>query len=197
MELNVTYDTLHSLANRLMYDQRSFADLLPEEATFWLAWTFSAEVQNGGLHQFFFNHSGDYAHGTIDALREVAAFEMAEALRAGIAFFASGKVDPDTIARRKQLEVIDADAFRALDDICFSMSDRLDTLLIAYVKSKMLKTIIPDFLRAASDKAAEHFRLKNYSQVVELLSPFEGYLDGSILGKLKLSRKKIIDNTNS
>jgi hypothetical protein len=197
MELNVTFDTLLLVVDRLMSDKRSLSDLSPEESTFWLAWTFVAEVNNGGLHQFFFNHSGEFTHETVDALREVAAFAWADALLAGIACFASGHVSPDTMTRRRQLEDVSIDAFRPLEDICYSTSDVFDRLLITYVKSNMMNTILPYFVRAASDEAADQFRAKDYSQVVKLLAPFESYLNGATLGKLKFSRNKVIEDSKS
>lgn len=197
MNLNVTYETLLSVVQTLMSAGRTSGDLTPEESTFWLVWTGVAEIDNGGLPQFFFNHSGDFAVETVDALVEVGALEFAEALNAAIACFPDGHVDTDTLKRRSELEAIDKDAFRPLEELFFSDTDTIDNLLITYVKLNMVSTILPDFIRDASSKAADQFREKNYSTVDDLLSPFESYLDGATLGKLKISRRKVIEQSNS
>lgn len=197
MNLNVTFETLVSVVQTLMSAGRSSADLTHEESTFWLVWTGLAEVNNGGLHQFFFNHSGDFAIETVEALVEVGALGLSEALSAAIACFPGGRVDTDTQKRRNQLEAINKASFRPLEELFFSDTDTLDNLLITYVKLNMLSTILPDFIRDASSKAADQFREKNYSKVVDLLSPFESHLDGATLGKLNISRRKVIEQSNS
>jgi len=45
-----------------------FEGLLPEERDHVLLWSLHAECTSGGLHQYLYNSSGDYAHETVATL---------------------------------------------------------------------------------------------------------------------------------
>ena len=65
---------------------------------------FVAETNNGGVHQFFFNDSGQLAVPALRYLEQVGASQTASILRRAIALFSNGKVPTDQQERREVLE---------------------------------------------------------------------------------------------
>jgi hypothetical protein len=197
MELNVTFGTVLAVVEKLMRDGRVLDDLMPAEKTFWLVWTFKAESDNGGFHQFFFNHSGENAQDTVDALTDIGAPEIAGMLQDAIDRFPAGRVPQDTTTRRGILETMGIPCFRSMDEAFFKRTDMLDDLLIAHVRVNMVETVLPYFISEASSKADDEFKRSNHRAVVELLSQYESHLQGATLAKLKLSRKRVAADEKS
>lgn len=62
---------------------------------------FNDEMLNGGVHQFFFNSSGQYAPDVVDALREIGLSKHADVVQRGIDMF--GKPYQTDTPQRRQL----------------------------------------------------------------------------------------------
>ncbi|MEI8383583.1 MAG: DMP19 family protein [Planctomycetota bacterium] len=105
---------------------------------------FQAEINNGGMHQYFYNSSGDFAKETPDVMRRIGADEVTVLLdRANGYFGASGPpTNRDTrmeqllsLPENRQQEIHDlTDEFYDAEDRGLSLADLFD----AYVLSKRL-----------------------------------------------------------
>jgi len=85
-------------AQRLRWLQYALARAAPKDPSQLKAWpkahrllyllgTFNREMLNGGVHQFFYNSSGDWALEVVEALKEVKLQKHAEAVQQGIESF--------------------------------------------------------------------------------------------------------------
>jgi hypothetical protein len=95
------------------------------------------EVNNGGLNQFFYNSSGNYSHETVEALKAIAAFEMAKIVDEAISLWPEKKVPKDKADRRNLLERISDKIdpkLEELDGKYYKYPDSIGDLLIEYVK---------------------------------------------------------------
>lgn len=95
---------------------------------------FEDEVNNGGLHQFFNNSSGDNTADTIGALETIGATAMADILRRAASRFPNGF--PPKL-RSERLATLwnsfpQTDEFRDLDAEFFAYPDDLSGLIAAY-----------------------------------------------------------------
>jgi hypothetical protein len=70
---------------------------------FALTW-FVIEIQNGGLHQFFSNDAGKYAHEALDGLRQIGAMKSASILERAISIFPEHRVPKDRAERDHVLD---------------------------------------------------------------------------------------------
>ena len=197
MELEVTFETVITVVDKLMRDQRAISDLSAAEKTFWLTWSFQAETDNGGLRQFFFNNSGEWAQETVDALKDVGASEIADLLQNAINLFPDRTASPITTVRRDTLKTMEASLFQPIENLYYQRNDILNDLMIKHVKKNMVATILPLFINEASAKADNEFRNKNYRGVVDLLSQYESHLQKTHLTRLTISRKKIENQEES
>ena len=60
---------------------------------------FQAELDNGGIHQYLWNSSGDFAKETPEVFRRIGADEAARILEEAIAFFGAGGPSTDRETR--------------------------------------------------------------------------------------------------
>ena len=108
---------------------------------------FQAELNNGGMHQYLLNSSGDFATETHDVLRRIGATDAARILEEANAFFGSGGPPTDRQARMAALLGLPKDAvdrIYALSKEFFDAEDRglsLADLFDAYVLSQRGKGI--------------------------------------------------------
>jgi len=85
------------------------------------------DICNGGLEQYFFNHTGNLAHETLAGYRALGLTHMAELLERAIALFPGGYLrscrarrrvlgDPPVLSETlaKQWDEIDSEMFKAL-----------------------------------------------------------------------------------
>jgi hypothetical protein len=94
-------------------EEEDLSSLSSAERTFLLVWAFGAEVDNGGLEQFFCNSMGAHAWATVRALHEVGAFESARVLDAANHLFGSAGPPLDLEKRNDALDrVLTHDAKR-------------------------------------------------------------------------------------
>jgi hypothetical protein len=96
---------------------------------------FVLETNNGGIHQFFFNDSGQLAHPALACMERIGALRTADVFRRAIALFPSGVVPADQDERREVLNVMDDEGilFDPLTDELFTSGDDLAELHDAYI----------------------------------------------------------------
>ena len=92
------------------------------------------EVNNGGLHQFFYNSSGDSTSDTINALESIGATVFADILRRAASKFPGNMPPRDTMQRRALMKekLPRADEFRDLDKEFLAYPEDLSGLIAAY-----------------------------------------------------------------
>ncbi|MGZ3422698.1 MAG: DMP19 family protein [Polyangiales bacterium] len=100
-----------------------------------------ADICNGGFHQYFSNHTGDYASITVEALRTLGDDRRAELMTRAMGRFPRG-VAPKTAARRQRLlDAIDYRSdwqpwIRPIEDAYYALdTDDLDRRVREYVTS--------------------------------------------------------------
>lgn len=105
---------------------------------------FDQQVFNGGFHQYFFNTYGQFAYLTIDNLRLINAFKIADILEQ-----ATNLVNTDQISlnefRRKIFDrnfpkIVDFDdelfdVLSDLDDKYYALDENLEQLLLDYLSN--------------------------------------------------------------
>ena len=68
--------------------ENSFTSLRVEEKNIYMIDTLLEEVNNGGLDQYFFNTNGKFSNDTINVLKMIGQFELAEIInQASILYF--------------------------------------------------------------------------------------------------------------
>jgi hypothetical protein len=82
------------------YEKLGFKKLTEQERTLFCTWQFVCELNNGGIHQFFFNASGEFAMETVDALERVQMPHAASLLRRELAAFPAPPKDHGTRAEQ-------------------------------------------------------------------------------------------------
>ncbi|MEL4428856.1 DMP19 family protein [Shewanella mangrovisoli] len=93
-----------------------------------------AEINNGGLDQYFFNSAGDYTEETIQALVKIGAKHTAEIVKKAASKFPGGMPPKNRDARQEILENIspESDAFEEFDDEFLAYEDDLASLVSGY-----------------------------------------------------------------
>ena len=94
------------------------------------------EVNNGGFNQFYLNPSGDFAHETVNSLKEIGAHKTAEILQKANDQFPDKTVPKDREKRQETLEQIEDAAnkiWEELDQKFFTYEDDLNSLNMDYV----------------------------------------------------------------
>ena len=94
-------DYRFALVDRVHDTTDGFYRLSPYEQTYYSVSILESEVYNGGMHQFFWNSSGDYYAEALRGLEELGAIRSHELLVAAcLKLFPSGDPPRDTAARR-------------------------------------------------------------------------------------------------
>ena len=97
-------DYWRDLVRRVHAAPDGFFRLSPPEQTYFSVCLLDGEVYNGGMHQFFYNSSGDYYAETLRGLEELGAMRChALLVTACREFFPAGEPPRDTAARREIL----------------------------------------------------------------------------------------------
>ena len=113
-----------------------YHELSPPERVFRAIWELEAEVNNGGLHQYFFNSSGSLVPDVVDALKTIGAFRMATIVGDAIGLMPTNVSWRDSDMRREMLIALpetSQDALDTLDEKFYRYPDDLTALLYAYV----------------------------------------------------------------
>lgn len=111
--------------------------LTEPQKNFYFNQNLEREINNGGLNQYFFNSSGDFAHETINSLKVIGANKTADILQKAIDQFPNKEVPKDRAARQVVLEKIEGTSnavWEELDQKFFVYQDNLNNLNIDYVK---------------------------------------------------------------
>jgi hypothetical protein len=95
-----------------------------------------SEVYNGGLNQFFFNSSGEYAQETIESLKKIGAIDTSAILEKAVSFWPNSSVPKDTFTRRELLENVEQVAnpvWEDLDRVYWNDEERITEKLFQFV----------------------------------------------------------------
>lgn len=119
-------------------ESHGFESLTPgERSAFALSWLY-IEVNNGGLHQFFFNDAGKLAADALRGLEFLGAQGTAGILRRAMAVFPGGVVPADQGQRRELLcDLMTPEQEELLSDLTtqfFQSSEPVADLLTAYIE---------------------------------------------------------------
>lgn len=191
MSIQVTWEIVSKLADELLFSSdKSFPEFSSPERVFYCAYKFMLEVNNGGLHQFFFNDTGEHSHETLIALKEVGSNDSAVVLEQAISLFPSASVSIDSPNRRSALESIDINKLRKLDEAFNKIDKSFDSCLISYAQKHLFELVISITMVSALSKADVEFQNKNFKAVIEILEPYEQSLPTAKISKLRIARKK-------
>ena len=111
--------------------------LSDSQKTFLFVENLEREVNNGGLHQFFWNSSGNYAHETVEALKTIKANKTADLLTKANATFPNEAVPKNRMERQETQLLYEKKIepeLEKLDQEFYKYPDNLSNLLIDYVK---------------------------------------------------------------
>ena len=121
-----------ALVHRVHDTPDGFYRLSPQEQTYFSVSVLSGEVYNGGMHQFFFNSSGDYYSEALRGLEELGALRCrALLLAARQELFPADEPPRDTAARRALLPSPSYD-LDATDKEFWTDPDKLEDRLRRY-----------------------------------------------------------------
>ncbi|MGB2740697.1 MAG: DMP19 family protein [Cognaticolwellia sp.] len=191
MSIQVTWEIVSQIADKLLFStDKYFSELSASERVIYCAYMFMLEVNNGGLHQFFSNDSGKYSHETLLALSEAGSADSSAILKQAVSLFPSASVSMDKSERREDLEKIDINKLRKLDEAFYKIDDSFDSCLITYAQKHLIELVIPITMESALSKADIEFRNKNFKAVIGILEPYEQSLPTAKKTKLKIARKK-------
>ncbi len=106
--------------------------------------SFQGEINNGGMHQYLLNSSGDLAQETPEVFDRIRAEVVANLLRRANAFFGQSGPSTDREARMKALLALTekeqqqihdlTDEFYAAEDHGLSLADLFDSYVLAQRK---------------------------------------------------------------
>ena len=117
-----------------------YASLTTAEQVFFCVWTVEAEINNGGLEQFYFNSSGDIAQWAPDAFRAIGAGHTATVIERANSLFGSDGPPADRDSRQEAVELLtesDPDRFEELDGAFLEYRDNLSELLATFMRANM------------------------------------------------------------
>lgn len=107
------------------------------ERIFYLCQTFELAMNNGGIHYFYHNASGNFANETVEALLEIGAKHTALILDKGNSVFKEGIVPEDQEARIEEIDHLDyrdiSWLFDELDREFYMYKDNLSQMNLLYV----------------------------------------------------------------
>jgi hypothetical protein len=131
--LDVAEVTVNILAEA---DRVGLEQLPVEQRTVATVWLLSADVDNGGFDQYFFNASGDLAPFASGAFAEIGAPAVAEIVAEAVGVFGEDGPATDQAQRHKQMERLAPSVRRQwaeLDAKFLRHSDAIPGLLRSYV----------------------------------------------------------------
>ena len=120
-----------------IWDKKEKTDLNKAELTFVYVDIFEAAMNEGGLHYFFNNESGDFAAEIIQAYKDINATKTATLLTKAFQLF-TVKYTSNTEDRKKVIEKMDEkiiSGWEDLDEIFFADEQEEDivALIVAYI----------------------------------------------------------------
>lgn len=122
------------------WQAHGFDNLLQEERDYILLWWLEKETQNGSLHQYFCNATGDGALDALSAMDRIGVPKTRAIFQAAIdAFQPAGGYSTDRATRQQRLAQLpnQFDAFRKLTDSLFGTEEEVvatafDRVISAY-----------------------------------------------------------------
>ena len=111
--------------------------LTEPQKTFYFNQNLEREINNGGLNQYFYNSSGNFAHETLASLRKIGANKTADILQEAIDQFPNSAAPKVRAERQTILEQIERRAHQVweqLDQKFYKYEDKLNDLNIDYIK---------------------------------------------------------------
>jgi len=99
--------------------KQGLAGLPEKDQTLFLVWSATAEFDNGGFAQFFYNTVGEHSKAAVSAFRRIGAEQVAELLEQAIEIFPDSVVPADLDERNEALGELPEsadDRFQELDD---------------------------------------------------------------------------------
>jgi hypothetical protein len=100
------------------------------------------EVNNGGFSQFFFNTSGNYTNGVIQALKDVGSTKFLKIVESAISQFPNSEVPKDRQQRQVLLANIEIKAnpvWDKLNNEFYKYEEDLYGLMLAYIQNNIGK----------------------------------------------------------
>lgn len=82
--------------------KQGLTGLSEKDRTLFLVWAATAEFDNGGFAQFFYNSVGEHSKAAVGAFRRIGAEEVADLLEQAIELFPDGEV-PAGLQERNDL----------------------------------------------------------------------------------------------
>ena len=120
------------------FDGENFDSLGEVDQVLVAIWGLEADVNNGGLHQYFYNGPGDQAFFAPRALRLIGANRMADIVASANAIFGDQGPPRDHDQRQTRLEQIDEVAEARLDSLTaefYEYPDAISDLLARYLET--------------------------------------------------------------
>lgn len=125
-----------------IWDKKQKADLNHAEKTFVLIDIFEAAMNEGGLHYFFNNESGDFATEIIQAYKEIEAPKTETLLTKAFQLF-TVKYTENTTKRQGIIAKLDEkiiSGWEDLDEIFFTEEEEdVVALIVAYIRKNKTK----------------------------------------------------------
>ena len=125
-----------------IWDKKQKTDLNHAEKTFVLIDIFEAAMNEGGLHYFFNNESGDFATEIIQAYKEIKAPKTATLLTKAFQLF-TVKYTEDTTKRQEVIAKLDEkiiSGWEDLDEIFFTEEEEdVVALIVAFIRKNKTK----------------------------------------------------------
>jgi len=115
----------------------SIEKLNEPQKNFFYNQTLEREINNGGLNQFYFNSSGDFAHETKISLKAIGAIKTSVIVEKANDQFPNKIVPKDRASRQDTLSQIEDKAneiWEELDQKFFAYEDDLNSLNMDYIK---------------------------------------------------------------
>lgn len=122
------------------WDSCGFSGLCERDKLLVAIGALEAEVNNGGLDQYYFNNAGDLWKAAVAALRTVGAVRMAELVERSSSRF--GVDGPSTKCEQRRVELLKLtqsereNAFAELDREFWSYPDDVSALLRGYLVNR-------------------------------------------------------------
>jgi Domain of unknown function (DUF4375) len=114
-----------------------FENLTPPERDVVCVFAMIAETNNGGLHQFYANSSGDFAAETADAFGRIGAIQVREIIHQANSVFGPNGPPKDRAARQEQLfalpEGLQEGRLGMLSDAFFECTEDIYALLYSNI----------------------------------------------------------------
>lgn len=122
-------------------ESKGTESLEENELLIYVIWSFEAELNNGGFHQYFFNSAGDFAVEAHSSLQKIGAVGMAELLNSAIQIAFNGETPKNRIERQSLLELDEEEKEEALGELgsnFYSSDENIAELVNMYLANRVL-----------------------------------------------------------